>query len=90
MRSSFKQVSPSRRQYHPIRADACVEGVYDDGDAKKVSVSQTGWFRRQEDEATPQKACITVFARTGACEKKFSITGQLKVDETINTESLKL
>jgi hypothetical protein len=61
-----------------------VQGVYSDGDITKVSVSNTGWFRKPEDEVTPQKICITVFARTNACEKKFALAGQLKADETIS------
>lgn len=48
---------------------------------KLTDASNTGWYLNKTDAITPEKICITVFARTGACERKFSISGQITVDE---------
>jgi hypothetical protein len=60
-----------------------VEGNYDDGDPKKAVPSMAGWYP-DLDNTTPQKICVIVFARTGACETRFSVTGKLTATEHIS------
>jgi hypothetical protein len=43
----------------------------------------SGWFQSQNDRNDASKICVTIFAVTGACEVKPSITGQLKAIERI-------
>jgi hypothetical protein len=58
---------------------------YNDGEAKNVAASETGWFldAKKQDAITEKKICITPYARTGACEDKYSMTGHIKVLERI-------
>lgn len=58
-----------------------VEGNYDDGDKKKAAPSMAGWYPQS---ASPKEICVIVFASTGACETRFSVTGALKAKESIS------
>lgn len=56
-------------------------GHYDNGKEADVANSETGWYPKS---ASPREICVTVFARTGACETQFLITGKLTAKETEN------
>jgi hypothetical protein len=58
-----------------------VEGNYDDGDPTKAVPSMAGWYPKSAD---PKEICVIVFARTGACETRFSVTGKLTAKEYIS------
>jgi hypothetical protein len=45
--------------------------------------NNAGWFHGPKDEVSSSKICITVFARTLACEHPQKITGSLKAIERI-------
>src|SRR5262249_4685844 len=53
--------------------------------AEFTDASNTGWYvdKKKGNAITAEKICITVFARTGGCEHKFSIIGQITIDERI-------
>src|SRR6266436_5244190 len=58
---------------------------YNNGSAakEKIEASETGWYGGPKDEANSRRICITAYARTGACEDKYSMTGHIEVMERI-------
>jgi hypothetical protein len=58
-------------------------GPTKNGKVFNVPDTASGWFHDQKDPFNSSKICIQVFAVTGACEVKPSITGQLKATERI-------
>jgi hypothetical protein len=58
-------------------------GTFKDGVPLKGDETTAGWFHQPNDSFNSEKICITVFARTGACEIKPDITGQPRAMERI-------
>lgn len=79
-------ISPTKswREFYPKSVNfvtvGTVEGTYNNGDPTKAVPSSAGWFPKS---ATAREICVTVYARTGACETWFSVTGMLKGKEYV-------